>query len=155
MAQRVKYMPWMQETWVWSLGWEDPLEKEMANHSFILAWRIPWTEEPGRLQFMGSQRVRHDWVKFTHIRSTGQSCGTEPLTCGIWCYLHVHGVRIELNGRTSIWYQSIVWWCRKTLSKWNWVDQNFYHGYVSFYLSINWLTGILVISIWGFTKYSH
>ena len=48
------------ETWVLSLGWEDPLEKEMATHSSILAWRIPWTEEPGRLQSMGSQRVRHD-----------------------------------------------------------------------------------------------
>ena len=50
----------MQELWVQSLGWEDPLEKEMATHSSILAWKIPWTEEPGGLQFMGSQRVRHD-----------------------------------------------------------------------------------------------
>ena len=49
----------MQETQVRSLGWEDPLEKEMATHSSFLAWEIPWTEEPGRLQFMGSQRVRH------------------------------------------------------------------------------------------------
>ena len=49
-----------EETWVRSLGWEDPLEESMAIHSSILAWRIPWTEEPGRLQFMGSQRVRHD-----------------------------------------------------------------------------------------------
>ena len=47
----------MQETWVRSLGWEDPLDKEMATHSSILAWKIPWTEEPGRLQSMGSQRV--------------------------------------------------------------------------------------------------
>ena len=47
---------------VWSLGWEDPLEKEMATHSSILAWRIPWTEEPGGLQFTGSQRVGHDWA---------------------------------------------------------------------------------------------
>ena len=54
----------MWETWVWSLGWEDPLEKGMANHSRTLAWRIPWTEEPGRLQSMGSQRVRHDLVTF-------------------------------------------------------------------------------------------
>ena len=50
----------MQENWVPSLGWEDPLEKEMATHSTILAWKIPWIEEPGRLQFMGLQRVRHD-----------------------------------------------------------------------------------------------
>jgi len=52
----------MQETWVRSLGQEDPLEKEMATHFSILAWRIPCTEEPGRLQSMGSQRVGHDWV---------------------------------------------------------------------------------------------
>ena len=50
----------MREIWVQSLGWEDPLEEGMATHSSILAWRIPWTEEPGRLQSMGLQRVRHD-----------------------------------------------------------------------------------------------
>ena len=52
----------MQETWVQYLGWEDPLEKEMATHSSFLAWKIPWTEEPGRLQSMGSQRVGYDWA---------------------------------------------------------------------------------------------
>ena len=56
----VKYLPTMQEIRVQSLGQEDPLEKEMAIHSSILAWRIPWTEEPGGLQSMGSQRVGHD-----------------------------------------------------------------------------------------------
>ena len=56
----VKNLPAMQETWVRSLGQEDPLEKEMATHSSILAWRIPWTEEPGGLQSTGSQRVGHD-----------------------------------------------------------------------------------------------
>ena len=60
VAQLVKSPPAMRETWVQSLGWEDPLEKEMATHSSILAWKIPWTEEPGRLQSMGSQRVGHD-----------------------------------------------------------------------------------------------
>ena len=60
MAQRVKRLLGMRETWVESLGGEDPLEKEMANHSSTLAWRIPWREEPGRLQSMGSKRVRHD-----------------------------------------------------------------------------------------------
>ena len=62
VAQRLKHLPPMRETWVWSLGQEDPLEKEMATHSSILAWRIPWTEEPGGLQSTGSQRVGHDWV---------------------------------------------------------------------------------------------
>ena len=60
VAQRLKHLPPMWETWVRSLGREDPLEKEMATHSSILAWRIPWTEEPGGLQSTGSQRVRHD-----------------------------------------------------------------------------------------------
>ena len=60
VAQRIKHLPAMQETRIRSLGWEDPLEKEMATHSSILAWRIPWTEEPGGLQSTGSQRVRHD-----------------------------------------------------------------------------------------------
>ena len=62
MAQRVKRVPAMQETWVRSLGQEDPLEKEMATHSSTLAWKIPWTEEPGRLQSMGSQRVGRDFT---------------------------------------------------------------------------------------------
>ena len=59
-AQTVKNLPAKWETWVRSLGWEDPLEKGMATHSSILAWRIPWTEEPGGLQFMGSHRVGRD-----------------------------------------------------------------------------------------------
>jgi len=60
VAQTVKNLPAMWETQVQSLGGEDPLEKEMATHSSILAWRISWTEEPGELQSMGSQRVGHD-----------------------------------------------------------------------------------------------
>ena len=66
VAQSVKNPPAMWETWVWSLGWEDPLEKGMATQSSILAWRTPWAEEPGRLQSMGSQRVGHDWATLTH-----------------------------------------------------------------------------------------
>ena len=80
VAQRVRNPPAMQETQemrVWSLGQEDPLEKGMATHSSILAWKIPWTEELGRLQSKGSQRVRRDWVtkpmhagaKFVQIQS--------------------------------------------------------------------------------------
>ena len=60
MAQAVKNLPEMLKTQVWSLGWEYPLEKEMATHSNILSWRIPWTEEPGGLQSLRSQRVEHD-----------------------------------------------------------------------------------------------
>ena len=82
-----------QETWVWSLGREDPLEKERVTHSSILAWEILWTKEPGGLQSMGSQRVRHDWVislllfAFTYSweRVCAQSCLTlfEPGDCSL------------------------------------------------------------------------
>ena len=64
MAQLVKNLPAMQETWVRSLGWEDPLEKGKATHSSILAWKIPWT-----IQSMGSQRVRHNWATFTSLHN--------------------------------------------------------------------------------------
>ena len=66
VAQRVKNLPAMYETWVRSLGWEDSLEKGMATHSSNPARRIPWTEEPGGLQSMGLQRVVHDWATNTH-----------------------------------------------------------------------------------------
>ena len=63
----------MRETWVQSLGREDPLEQEMAIHSSTIAWKIPWTEEPGRLQSMGSQRVGHDWAtSLTYSLMTGK-----------------------------------------------------------------------------------
>ena len=65
----VKNLPAMQEMLVWTLGWEDPLEKEMATHSSILTWEIPWTEEPGWLQFTGMQRVGHNLV--TKQQQTG------------------------------------------------------------------------------------
>ena len=81
-----------QEIWVWSLGQEDPMEKEMATHSSILAWRIPWTEEPGGLQSMGSPRVGCDWVQ--HSRYTmyiylryHRCLGTvRAQACGPWCH---------------------------------------------------------------------
>ena len=68
----------MQETWVQSLVREDPLEKALVTHSSIPAWRIPWTEKPGRLQFMGSQRIRHDWATNIHMQTH-----IESLWCGV------------------------------------------------------------------------
>ena len=62
VAQTVKHLSTMRETRVRSLDWEDPLEKELAIHSGTIAWKIPWTEEPRRLQYMGSQRIGHDWA---------------------------------------------------------------------------------------------
>ena len=66
VAQRVTNLPAMQEAWLQSVGQEDPLKKGIAIHSSILAWRIPWTEEPGGLWTMGSQRVRHYWMTYKH-----------------------------------------------------------------------------------------
>ena len=68
VAHTVKNLPAMWEIWVWSLGWEDPLKEGMATHSSTLAWRIPWTEVPGRLQSLALQRVGHDWaIKHTSV----------------------------------------------------------------------------------------
>ena len=75
-AQSVKKLPAMQETGVRFLGWEDSLEKEMTTHSSILAWRIPWTEKPSRLQSMGSQRVSRDWTH-THTHPNFIRVSTE------------------------------------------------------------------------------
>ena len=69
MAQLVKNLPAVQETWVRSLGWEDPLEEEMATHSSILVWKIAWTEKPGGLQSMGSLRVGHDFTFPFHFHA--------------------------------------------------------------------------------------
>ena len=80
VAQTVKRLCTMRETWVRSLGQEDPLEKEMAIHSSTIAWKIPWTEELGRLQSMGSQRVGHDWA-------------TSILTTMLWTASSVHIAR--------------------------------------------------------------
>ena len=71
MAQTIKCLPTVRETRVWSLGREDPLEKALATHCSTLAWKIPWTEEPGRLQSMGLQRVGHNWATSLHFFTHG------------------------------------------------------------------------------------
>ena len=91
VAQRVKRLPAVQETRVRSLGWEDPLEKAMAPHSSTRAWKIPWTEEPGRLQSMGSQRVGHVWATSLHSplsSSPVHHAYSDPtsLVCD-WCFI--------------------------------------------------------------------
>ena len=85
VAQTVKCLPTMRETWVQSLGQEDALEKEMAIHSSILPWKIPWTEESGRLQSMGSQTVRYDWVVMeARSNAVKSNIGYEPGMLGPW-----------------------------------------------------------------------
>ena len=78
VAQSVKHLLTMWETQVRSLGWEDPLEKKMATHSSTLAWKIPWTEEPGGLQSMGSQRVRQGWTTKLSTFSFAKSFNPDP-----------------------------------------------------------------------------
>ena len=69
VAQMVKNLPAMQETWVWALGWEDQLEKGMATHCSVLAWRIPWTEEPDGLQYMGHKELdMTKWLTYMHVQ---------------------------------------------------------------------------------------
>ena len=86
VAQRLKRLPAMWETLVQSLSQENPLEKETATHSSILAWRIPWMEEPGGLQSTGSQRVGHNWANSLHFPSTGDLLdpGIEPRSPALW-----------------------------------------------------------------------
>ena len=111
MAQTVKHLSTIQETWVRSLGWEDPLEKEMAIHSRTIAWRISWTEEPGGLQSMGSQRVRHNWVTSLHFTSKkwNNMCAcVHVCTCKVYIFTHfTHmDVRISIGKRQSQSYES-------------------------------------------------
>ena len=92
-GSEVKNLPAMQEAQIWSLGWEEPLEKVMVTHSTILAWRIPWTGEPGRLQFIGLQRIRHNWVTFTSKYNT-------------W-YFHIHAFLFQCIN--CAFYYSTSW----------------------------------------------
>ena len=90
VAQTVKHLSTKRETQVWSLVWEDPLEKEMAIHSRTIAWKIPWTEEPGRLQPMGSQRVGHNWA-------------TSLITYLCLCRISHKDLRFEFTLLTMVW----------------------------------------------------
>ena len=84
----------MQKTWVQSLGWEDLLEKQMATHSSILAWRTPWTEKPGQLQSMGLQRIGHDLVTNTHTPSPFLNrCVSIRLSVSEWSWISLHSLK--------------------------------------------------------------
>ena len=87
-TQMVKNLPAMWETQVWSLGWQDPLEKGIASHSSILSWRIPWTEKPGKLEYTGSQRLRHDWATntFTCFSLSRSSHPFGPQVASNFCF---------------------------------------------------------------------
>ena len=100
VAQMANNPPTMWETWVRSLGWKDSLEKGSATHSSILAWRIPWTEEPGRLHSMGLQRVRHDWIsRNARLRGLGGPVGEGPQSGA----QSLSGFRSESRSRLARW----------------------------------------------------
>ena len=105
VAQSLKNLPAVQETWVWSLHWEDPLEKETATYSSILAWKISWTEEPGGLQSVRSQRVRHDWATNTYLLTSHSLVWSWANDlASFWPCLFISFFKIyllELVGRTS------------------------------------------------------
>ena len=107
VAQRLKHLPAMWETWVQSLGQEDPLEKEMATHSSILAWRIPWTEEPGGLQSTGLQKVGHDWATSLSLSYSTSLDSTRLFSTGVLPAYIPSRVSIVLPP-TSTWYCEIV-----------------------------------------------
>ena len=121
VAQRVRTLPAMQETRIWSLGWEDPLEKEIATHSSILAWKIPWMEKPGRLQSMGLQRVGQDWVTSLHFkRRLGQIANNmfwgEPEKEPCSKTLHFCKISIYYHQKTKLHYKIYRYQCDKKMS---------------------------------------
>ena len=117
MVQTVKHLPTMQETRVWSLGREDLLEKEMATHSCTLAWRIPWTEEPGGLQSTESQRVGQDWAtSLTHTSELQYRVTRRvwfPVTAEqslLFFSTHTAKLSIQWTLKTSIWTNQSTCW---------------------------------------------
>ena len=107
VAQRVKRLPTMRETQVWSLGREDPLEKEMATHSSTLAWKIPRTEKPGRLRSMGSQRVGHDWAEWLHFTLVFYSTTMNHFSIGLWYAIKSGFYTTTSNDQLSGWTEKL------------------------------------------------
>ena len=110
VAQMAKNLPAMQETRAQSLGWEDPLEKELAIHSSILARRIPWTEEPDGLESMGSQRVRHDPAKhFRKFRCIHRVAKSRTQLSDFTFTFYFHALEKEMATHSSILARRIPW----------------------------------------------
>ena len=106
----------MRETWVWSLDREDPLEKEMATHSSVLAWRIPWTEEPGGLQSTGSQKVRHNWATSLSLSLLLCRWGVLHRVLQVvgWCWYCIQ--MVPFVWVLTIWYTlGLVFWLSSVL----------------------------------------
>ena len=135
VAHMLKCLSAMWKIQVRSLGWEDPLEKEMATHSSTLAWKILWTEEPGRLPSMGSQRVRHDWATslyfyFTFVGRTdaeAENSNTLATWCKElthwkrpWCWERLKAGRKGDDRGWDGWMTSLTWWTWVWVNSGNW-----------------------------------
>ena len=115
----VKNLPATWETWVWSLGHEDPLEKGMATHSSILSWRIPWTEEPGGLPSVGLQRVGYDWVSNTHWIKDRNSGLEMPQTILFHRSAWFHWPSLSCcNNLTFNWVPQTLWNVQHSVHVW-------------------------------------
>ena len=121
----VKRLPTLRETRIGSLGQEDPLEKKMATHSSTLVWKTPWTEEPGRLQSMGSQRVGHDWVTSLHFTNKNEKKNAIYYNIGGSRDYHIKRSKWDneinitwyhLSVKFKIWYKWIYLWKRNRLT---------------------------------------
>ena len=147
MAQTVKCLPSMQETWVWSLGGEDPLEKEMTTHSGILAWKTPWMEKPGGLQSMGSQRVGHDWV--TSLFTGYSMCTYVSLSSWAIMISYVHAGELNRwSPKSSQFYPSR---CLQLMQSWQLCIGWNNHGMTPWFDSVQKLRKEC-ISLWTLTK---
>ena len=104
----IKNLPAVQEILVHSLAWEDPLEKGIATHSCILAWRIPWTEEPGGLQFMGSERIGHDWATstFTSITEPAIASG-QTVLFNLMIHCQRGCMKLYISAESRVWGRRI------------------------------------------------
>ena len=133
VAQMIKNLLAMEEIWVWFLGQEDPMEEEMATHSSILAWRIPWTEEPVQLQAMVSQRVGHDWMTNSFVFTVFYRISVKYLN--------------SVSSPEDLWcLQSNLYPCKAIHEFYLWL--NIYNGFIECVLScvlILWLTVYLWI----------
>ena len=121
VTQMVRNLPAVQKTQVWSLGQEGPLEKRTASYSRNLAWRIPWTEEPGGLQSMGSQRVRHDRVTDTFICCVRWAAKWSFPVLILWNgQIHIKGIW-SLPGNFLFTRIINSFWCRREAAYWSWL----------------------------------
>ena len=130
VAQTVKDLRTMQETWVRSLGLEDSLEKGIATHSSILAWRILWTEEHSRLQSMGSQRVRHDWVTNT--------CPQNKNPLHWWPHSCPHNEDGAMPGAPHTWSDYVLTTTRSAFVNSDFTDEESKPKYISIIWSRTW-----------------